>query len=78
VVDTARQGIAAGLDPLETARQADLGEFAGMSDPERIVGNLHRAFAELSGTPRGGVIDVRSALADMVTYNDGRPLSCRA
>jgi cyclase len=78
VMDTARQGIAAGLDPLETARQADLGEFAGMSDPERIVGNLHRAFAELSGTPRGGVIDVRSALADMVTYNDGRPLSCRA
>jgi cyclase len=78
VMDTARQGIAAGLDPLETARQADLGEFAEMSDPERIVGNLHRAFAELSGTPRGGVIDVRSALADMVTYNDGRPLSCRA
>jgi cyclase len=78
VVDTARQGIAAGLDPLETARQADLGEFAGLSDPERIVGNLHRAFAELSGTPRGGAIDVGSALADMVTYNGGRPLTCRA
>jgi cyclase len=78
VMDTALQGIAAGLDPLETARQADLGEFAGMSDPERIVGNLHRAFAELSGTPRGGAIDVGSALADMVTYNGGRPLSCRA
>jgi hypothetical protein len=57
---------------------ADLGAFAGMSDPERIVGNLHRAFAELSGTPRGGAIDVGSALADMVTYNGGRPLSCRA
>jgi cyclase len=78
VMDTARQGIAAGFDPLETAKQADLGEFAGMSDPERIVGNLHRAFAELSGTPRGGAIDVGSALADMVTYNGGRPLSCRA
>jgi hypothetical protein len=24
------------------------------------------------------VIDVGSALADMVTYNGGRPLSCRA
>jgi hypothetical protein len=28
--------------------------------------------------PRGGAIDVRAALADMVTYNGGRPLSCRA
>src|SRR3984885_15669027 len=78
VMDTARPGIAAGLDPLETARQGGLGGVRGMSDPERIVGNLHRAFAELSGTPRGGAIDIRSALADMVTYNGGRPLSCRA
>src|SRR5450631_3116768 len=31
----------------------------------RIVGNLHRACAELAGTPRGGPIDVPAALADM-------------
>ena len=45
---------------------------------ERIVGNLHRAYAELAGTPRGGQVDVMGALADMVTYNGGKPLTCLA
>jgi cyclase len=78
VADLAEQGLAAGLTPLEAAREADLGEFAELSDPERIVGNLHRAFAELSGTRRGGPIDLAAALGDMVAYNGGRPLTCRA
>jgi cyclase len=78
VLATATQGIEAGLDPLEAARHADLGEFGGLSDPERIVGNLHRAYAELGGTPRGGSIDLAAALSDMVAYNGGRPLTCRA
>ena len=56
----------------------DLGRFAGWPDAERIVGNLHRAYAELGGTPRGGPIDVLGALADMVTYNGGKPLTCLA
>ena len=47
-------------------------------DRERIVGNLHRACAELAGTPRGGPIDVPAALADMVAYNGGAPLTCLA
>ena len=47
-------------------------------DAERIVGNLHRAYAELGGTPCGGPIDVLGALADMVTYNGGKPLTCLA
>ncbi len=78
VMTTAREGLDAGLTPLETARDADLGEFGGLSDHERIVGNLHRACAELSGTPCGGPIDLRAALADMISYNGGRPLTCRA
>jgi cyclase len=32
----------------------------------------------LEGTPRGGKIDVRAALMDMITYNGGRPLTCLA
>ena len=48
------------------------------ADPERIVGNLHRACAELAGTPRGGPIDMPAALADMVAYNGGAPLTCLA
>lgn len=78
VQDTAVQGLAADLSPLDAARQCDLGAFAELSDAERLVGNLHRAYAELTGTPPGGPIDLVAALGDMVTYNGGRPLTCRA
>ena len=78
VLDVAARAQDAGMSPLEAARDTDLGPFAGWADPERIVGNLHRACAELGGTPRGGPIDVAAALADMVTYNGGAPLTCLA
>ena len=78
VLDTARAGKAAGLSPLDAARQVDLGGYADLLDAERIVGNLHRAYAELDGTPRGGQIDIIAALSDMVAYNGGKPLTCYA
>jgi cyclase len=78
VLDLAEGARAAGLAPLEAARQADLGRFADWPDAERIAGNLHRAMAELVGAPRGGPIDIVAALADMVTYNGGAPLRCLA
>jgi cyclase len=78
VLELAAEGRAAGLAPLEAAREADLGRFADWPDAERLVGNLHRAYAELAGTPRGGPIDVGGALADMVAYNGGRRLTCLA
>jgi len=53
VLDVARRGMAAGLSPLDAAREADLGEYGDLLDSERIVGNLHRAYAELAGAPRG-------------------------
>ena len=77
---TAEQGRAAGLSPLEAARGASLGRYAQWSDPERIVGNLHRAYADLAEPvgKRGGPLNAPGALADMVAYNGGRPLTCRA
>jgi cyclase len=78
VSDTAQAGLAAGLSPLEAARGTDLGAFASLSDRERIVGNLHRAYAELQGTPRGGPINLAAAIGDMIAYNGGKPLTCRA
>ncbi len=78
VTDLAARAVAAGLSPLAAARETDLGRFADWPDAERIVGNLHRACAELTGTPRGAAIDMVAALADMVTYNGGAPLTCRA
>jgi cyclase len=54
------------------------GGYAGLLDSERIVGNLHRAYAELAGAPRGAEIDLIAALTDMISYNGGRPLTCHA
>lgn len=77
-----QQIAAAGLDegwsPLETARQAGLGDFAHLLDPERLVGNLHRAFAELRGGEPGEPLDVLSVFGEMVEYNDGNLPSCLA
>jgi cyclase len=76
VLATARAGIDAGLSPLELARETDLGEYAGWLDSERIVGNLHRAYADLGAT--GPDVELVPALLDMVAYNGGQPLSCFA
>ena len=78
VQDTAARGHAEGIAPLELARQTDLGEYAGLLDAERIVGNLHRAYAELDGAAPGAPMDAVAALADMVAYNGGKPLTCHA
>ncbi|HYN30088.1 MAG TPA: MBL fold metallo-hydrolase [Dermatophilaceae bacterium] len=75
----AAEAWAGGLDPLAAAREADLGGIADLTDSERIVGNLHRAYLELEGRPRGVPLpDPAAVLADMVAFNGGRPLSCRA
>jgi cyclase len=73
----ARAGFDDGLSPLDAARQANLGPFGDWHDPERLVGNLHRAYSELRGEPLGTPIDPQ-AFADMVEFNDGRPLRCLA
>ena len=74
----ARRGKDAGLSPLEAARETDLGSYADLLDHERIVGNLHRAYAELGGAPPGAPIDVPAAILDMIVYNGGQPLRCLA
>jgi cyclase len=71
IEETAARGRAAGLSPVEAARAADLGPFAGWSDAERIVLNLHRAYGEAEGR----ALDLRAALADAVAYNGG-PMHC--
>jgi cyclase len=78
VLDLAQQGRDAGVPPLHAAQDTDLGRFADWADAERIVGNLHRAYAELDGAARGAPIDIMAAFADMVTYNGGHRLHCLA
>lgn len=75
---SADEAVAAGLTPLQAAKELDLGDFADLLDPERLAGNLHRAFAEHRGARPGENIDLVAAFADMVTLNGGRPLRCMA
>jgi cyclase len=78
VLDLAAAADDAGISALEAARDTDLGEFASLTDPERLVGNLHRALHERRGAPRGAPMDLAAAIAEMVEYNGGRPLRCLA
>jgi cyclase len=71
VLETARLGRADGLDPLAAARRAELGEFASWPDDERLVLNLHRAYAEADGRE----LDLLAAFTDAVAYHGG-PLRC--
>ncbi|WP_328324812.1 MBL fold metallo-hydrolase [Kribbella sp. NBC_00382] len=73
IQQTAQAAKAAGLTPLEAARNTDLGQYADLLDPERLVGNLHRAYAELDDS----TLDLIGAFTDMVTYNGG-PLTSHA
>ncbi|MFK0154705.1 MBL fold metallo-hydrolase [Streptomyces sp. NPDC090493] len=67
VLDTARAGLDAGLTPLDAARKCSLGPFADLPDAERIVLNLHRAYADAQHTE----LDIFQAFADAVTLNGG-------
>ncbi|MEV4193491.1 MBL fold metallo-hydrolase [Streptomyces toxytricini] len=78
VEELAREGRAKGLTPLEAAREADLGEFAAWREGERLVANLHRAYAELAGEPEGAPLDIVAVLTDMTVMNGGTPILCHA
>lgn len=76
--ELAAEGHAKGLTPLEAARRADLGEFAAWRESERLVANLHRAYAELAGEPEGVALDILAVLRDMTVMNGGTPILCHA
>lgn len=73
----AADGLAAGLDPLETAREAGPGPYADLLDAERLVPNLHRAFHEALGGRPGDPLDIPALFAEMTRYHGGLPV-CRA
>ncbi|MFD5566109.1 MBL fold metallo-hydrolase [Kitasatospora griseola] len=75
--DLAEAGRRAGRSALETARAADLGPYATLVDAERLVGNLHRAYAELDGLAPGERLDVAASFREMAAYHGGLP-QCHA
>ncbi|MCX5250014.1 MBL fold metallo-hydrolase [Streptomyces sp. NBC_00201] len=70
-------GLRDGLTPLQAAERADLGGFATLVDAERLVGNLHRAYAEQRGLSPGERLDVVASFKEMVAYQGGLP-QCHA
>lgn len=72
VREAARQGLDAGVSPLEASRELDLGEYADLDDSERLVGNMHRAYADLTDPDNlAKPLDLPAIVADMRTYNGG-------
>jgi cyclase len=80
VAGLAAEGHAAGRTPMETAQAADPGEagFGGLRESERLVANLHRAYAELDGLPPGTPLDLAVVYGDLVRLNGGRYPECFA
>jgi cyclase len=74
----ALEGISAGMRPLDAARAADLGDFACLLDAERIVGNLHRAYAELGAGSLARPDATRAVFQEMIEFNGGKKLECLA
>lgn len=67
ILATAKAGLSNGLTPLEAARTCELGPLADLPDAERIVLNLHRAYADSTGSD----FDLLSVFADAIAYNGG-------
>lgn len=78
VLEAAERGLQADVEPLELARDLDLGPYRELTDPERLVANLHRAYADLRGEPPGSALDAARIFQEMVAYNGGQPLRCLA
>lgn len=77
LAEQARLGVAAGLTPLRLARELGDGPFSALLDAERLVPNLHRAYAELAGAAPGDPLDVGALFKEMAEFNGGVP-ACHA
>lgn len=73
LAELARAAHSAGLTPLQAAREADLREYAELLDSERLVPNLHRAYAELDGAEPGAFLDIAELFEDMVRFHGSLP-----
>jgi cyclase len=78
IQETAKWGSESGAEPLAVARDLDLGRFSELHDRERLVPNLHRAYAELRGEPWGAPMNYGRMFQEMLEYNGGQPLRCLA
>jgi cyclase len=67
LLDTARTGLRDGLSALDTVGRCELGTFADLPDAERVVLNLHRTYADITGHE----FNLAQALTDTVAFHGG-------
>lgn len=77
VTEIAKQGMAEGLTPLQTAQRHKDNPYSGWQETERLVGNLHRAYSELSGNDLFTRLRVPDVWPEMVQFHGG-PIGCKA
>ncbi|MFD3514393.1 MBL fold metallo-hydrolase [Streptomyces sp. NPDC058657] len=73
VQQLAEEGTSSGTEPLVLARATRPGPYAGLLDPERLLPNLHRAYAEARGLPEGAPLDIPALFREMTEYHGGPP-----
>lgn len=79
VLELARKGLASGATPLELTQSTSLpAQFADLLDSERLVANIHRAYADLGGDAPGTPLDVLAIFKEMILANGGVLPSCSA
>lgn len=54
-----------GLPLLDACKKIDIGPYAGWTEPERLVFNVHRAYRELRGEPFDAPIDITEVFTSM-------------
>ncbi len=64
----ARTRFDAGMTPLDTARDIDLGPYAGWGEAERVVANVHALYRDFGDD---GPHDALTLVADMASLADG-------
>lgn len=77
VARIAAEGRAEGLTPLQVAEQHKDNPYAAWQESERLVGNLHRAYSELSGADLFTRLRVPDVWPEMVSFHGG-PIGCKA
>ena len=65
VLAESRGHFEAGRSELDAARQIDLGPYAGWTEPQRLLFNVHRAYRELRGEPFDAPVDLGAIIRGM-------------
>lgn len=78
IEEVALTSYAAGLSPLEAALRHRDGPYRDWPEGERVVCNLHRAYAELTDHEPSGPLTIPALWPEMVELNGGEPIGTHA